>query len=82
MRVWGPDREANAVVVLYGAIQSAWPWLRIPYAPGASEITTFFLSHSLRQFKTNWVRSRERRALIVIESSSNPRKEVLLMGAS
>ncbi len=37
MPISGPGREANTEAVSYEAIRAAWPRLRMPYAPGASE---------------------------------------------
>ncbi len=38
MPISGPGREANAEAVSYEAIRAAWQRLRMPYAPGASEM--------------------------------------------
>ncbi len=81
----GPGSVASAEVVSYEAIRVAWLQLRMPYDPGASETfsgTTFLPLKELRQFSTAWARSSVRRAVILTESNSTQRKEVLCTGES
>ncbi len=44
--------------------------------------TTFLPLKELRQFSTAWARSSVRRAVILTESNSTPRKEILCTGES
>ncbi len=83
MPISGPGREANAEAVSYEAIWVAWQWLRMPYAPGASESVSVeppsctagssaLTEHALlRGVLWGW-----------LESNSMPRKEILCIGES
>ncbi len=76
----GLGSATSAEVVSYEAIRAAWLQLQMPYAPGASETVSAETQSCL--WRNSGSPALIGRAVILTESNSTPRKEILCAGES